>query len=76
MSIELEEVYKKVGAMTPDAKDLYYFAIKTIFESDELTLSNILASNFSARQKGDLTKAFTELRDFCELAAMVAEEVR
>lgn len=73
MSIELEEVYKKVETMTPDAKELYYFAIKTIFENDELALSNLLASNSSASQKGDLTKAFTNLRDFCVIAAMVAD---
>lgn len=35
MSIEIEEGPKRVQTMTPDAKDLYYFALKTIFEKDE-----------------------------------------
>lgn len=74
MSIEIEEGPKRVQTMTPDAKDLYYFALKTIFEKDELGLKDILDSKLS-EDAGDLEKAFVSLRNFCAAAAKVADSV-
>lgn len=75
MSIEIEQVYTMVETMTPDAKDLYYFALKAIFERDEVALKDILDSKFLENKLGELSKAFMLLGNLCTEAAKVADAV-